>query len=79
MIIINIPEVCESRILYNRYRNSQNLKPNSNRERSERYLNNKSENGRIIVNTNMAYRLAKQDEEIEKANNSWWKSLRLLQ
>ena len=62
---------------YKQYRNNQNMKPPS-KEESQKYFNNRSKMDDHI-NTNIAYRLAKQDEEIEKANNSWWKSLRLLQ
>lgn len=62
---------------YRQYRNTQNIQPPS-KEESQTYFNNK---GKMEdhINTNMAYKLAKQDEEMEKANNLWWKSLRLLQ
>jgi len=63
----------------NRYRNSQNInnKPLS-QEESNKYLNNKIQ---IEDKKNMrvAYKIARQEEEVEKANNSWWNSLRLLQ
>ena len=29
------------------------------------------------LNINMAYKLARQDEVMEKANNDWWKNLSL--
>ena len=62
---------------YKRYRNSQNTKPIS-KDMSEKILNDKSASNDII-NTNMAYKLAKQDEEMQKVNDLWWKNLRLLQ
>ena len=62
----------------NRYRNSQNInnKPLS-QEESNKYLNN-----RIKIedkkNTQVAYKIARQEEEVEKANQSWWNTLRQL-
>jgi hypothetical protein len=53
-----------------------NNKPLSQNE-SNKYLNNKNkveeEN-----NIRMAYKITKQQEEVEKANQGWWNSLRLL-
>lgn len=62
---------------YNRYRNSQNLKPIT-QNKAEHFLNNKRmEEDKINIST--AYKLAKQDEQIENANKSWWSNLKLLQ
>ena len=62
---------------YRQFRNNQNVKPISNEESQQYFINrNKVEDG---INTKLAYKLAKQDEEMEKAQNSWWKNLRLLQ
>ena len=59
------------------YRNSQKIAP-STKDDAERYFDNKNttEND---VNTRLAYRLAMQDEQMEKANNKWWKNLKLLE
>ena len=62
---------------YNRYRNSHNIKPITN-NKANNYLNNKKDNDDKI-NINIAYNLAKQDEQMESANKSWWSNLRLLQ
>ena len=61
---------------YRNYRNKQNITPPT-KHSSEKYFQNKNTK-EDEINTNMAYKLAKQDEEMEKANNSWWKNLRLL-
>ena len=62
---------------YRQFRNNQNIKPISNEESQQYFINrNKAEDG---INTKLAYKLAKQDEIMEKAQNSWWKNLRLLQ
>jgi hypothetical protein len=53
-----------------------NNKPLS-REESNKYLNNKS---KVEEENNIrtAYKITKQQEEVQKANQSWWNSLRLL-
>ena len=61
---------------YRNYRNNQDINPPSEND-SQKYFYNKDKIDDEI-NTNMAYKLTKQDEEMEKANNSWWKNLRLL-
>ena len=59
------------------YRNNQNIKPMSNTETNKYFANKiKAEDK---TNTRLAYRLAKQDEEMEKANKTWWANLKLLQ
>ena len=58
------------------HRNNQDMKPMSNNDASK-YNNNKTIND-TEENINLAYRLAKQDEEMEKANKTWWANLRLL-
>ena len=60
------------------HRNGENMnnKPLSKNE-ANNYLNNKT----LIDdknNTQRAYKLAKQDEEMEKANKSWWANLQRL-
>ena len=58
------------------YRNTQNMRPMTDTE-SNLYKNNKTkiEDEKDVK---LAYRLAKQDEEIENANKEWWANLRLL-
>jgi len=62
----------------NNHRNSQNItnKPLSNEE-ANKYLNNKN---RIDDNKNMrvAYKIARQEEKVEKANQQWWNSMRFI-
>jgi len=60
------------------HRNSQNInnKPLSQQE-SNKYLNNKA-NIEDEKNARLAYKLARQDEEAEKANKLWWSKLRLI-
>lgn len=53
-----------------------NNKPLSQNE-SNNYLNNKNKID-DEKNIKAAYKMAKQEEEMEKANQSWWNSLRLL-
>jgi hypothetical protein len=61
---------------YRNFRNNQNMNPPSKQE-SDNYFSNKNKK-EDELNTNMAYKLSKQDEEMEKANNNWWSNLRLL-
>jgi hypothetical protein len=61
-----------------RYRCEQNTSNQPlSQEEAYKYLNNKN---RVDDqrSTQMAYRLAKQDEETEKANKTWWANLQLL-
>ena len=58
------------------YRNNQNIRPMSNNE-TNKYYTDKTKDA-DEKNIQLAYRLAKQDEEIEKANKSWWANLKLL-
>jgi hypothetical protein len=58
------------------YRNNQNLTPMSKSDTNNYYSNKtkiEEEN-----HVKLAYKLTKQDEEMEKANDSWWKHLRLI-
>lgn len=60
-----------------KYRNSQNMKPMSNAESKKTFYNQskiEDEN-----NVKLAYKLAKQEEQAKKANNEWWRNLKLLQ
>jgi hypothetical protein len=58
------------------YRNTQNVKPMSDKQ-SHNYLNNiNSQNEEN--NTQLAYKLSRQDEIAEEANKSWWSNLQLL-
>jgi len=59
------------------FRNQQDIKP-MNEQNTEKYFNNR-ERRENTDGVNLAYKLAKQDEQMEKINNSWWKNLRLLQ
>jgi hypothetical protein len=60
-----------------KYRNGQNIKPMSETESNKMFYNqNKIEDEE---NVKLAYKLAKQNEQIERANNEWWSKLRLLQ
>ncbi len=58
------------------YRNQQNTKPMTEKQSRQYFndLNNKTEENSV----QLAYRLAQQDEQMEKANKSWWKDLMLL-
>ena len=58
------------------YRNQQDIKP-LNEPQSQQYLNNINNNIQE-AGIQLAYKLARQDEEMEKANKSWWNSLRFL-
>lgn len=58
------------------YRNQQNTKPMSKTE-MDKYYSNRT-NNEDKTNINLAYRLAKQDEEMKNANKTWWANLRLL-
>ena len=60
------------------HRNSEHInnKPLS-QEEANSYLNNKNKIEEE-KNIKIAYKIARQEEEVEKANESWWKSLRLL-
>jgi len=58
------------------YRNSQNIKPLSKTE-TEQYFTNLHNNNEED-NTQLAYKLAHQEELAETANKSWWSNLRLL-
>lgn len=60
-----------------KYRNNQNVKPLSTTE-SKRILNNQTKN-EDEAGVKLAYKLAKEDEKIEQANNEWWRNLRMLQ
>ena len=62
--------------LLKNYRNSQNIKP-MNKIESENYYINKAKKDDEI-NINFAYKLMKQDENMEKANKNWWANLKLL-
>jgi len=59
------------------HRNNQNTKPMSTTE-TNMYYKNKT-NDENEKNIKLAYKLAKQDEEMEKANKTWWANLKLLQ
>lgn len=67
---------------YNNYdearelRKRQNLTPLSQNE-ALKYLNNNKSNENII-NSRRAYKLLKQEENIERANKEWWSSLKQL-
>ena len=52
------------------------MKPMSNNH-ATKYNNNKTNND-TEENINLAYRLARQDEEMEKANKTWWANLKTL-
>tara|TARA_Y100000389_G_scaffold203132_1_gene250581 strand:+ start:949 stop:1833 length:885 start_codon:yes stop_codon:yes gene_type:complete len=58
------------------YRNQQNIKPMTETEAQDylNELNNKTEE----TSVQLAYKMARQDEETEKANKTWWNSLTLL-
>lgn len=58
------------------YRNKQNINPLSEND-SKKYFNNKN-NLEEMENLQVAYKLAKQEEQIERANKKWWANLRLL-
>lgn len=58
------------------YRNQQDIKP-LNEPQSQEYLNNINNNIEE-AGVQLAYKLARQDEEMEKANKSWWNNLRFL-
>jgi hypothetical protein len=58
------------------HRNQQDIKPMTETQCQD-YLNNINNNTEE-TGLQMAYRLARQDEEMEKANKSWWNSLTLL-
>ena len=60
------------------HRNAEriNNKPLSQNE-SNKYLNNKNK-VEEEKNIRTAYKITKQQEDVEKANQSWWNSLRLL-
>jgi len=58
---------------YNNYRNSQNVVPLSEIQAAE-YLNNKNKQEEIQT-TNRAYKLAKQLEESNKNQTSFWGSI----
>ena len=57
-------------------RKSQNLTPLSEKEAKEHLNNNKKEEN--VINSHRAYKLIKQEEDIEKANKLWWSSLNRL-
>jgi hypothetical protein len=67
---------------YNNYdearelRKRQNLTPLSQNEALD-YLNN-NKNNENIINSRRAYKLLKQEENIERANKEWWSSLKQL-
>ena len=63
--------------LLRNYRNNQNMKPMSSNE-TIRHNNDKT-NVEEQKNILFAYKIAKQDEEIEKANKMWWANMKLLQ
>tara|TARA_B100000902_G_scaffold272486_1_gene258422 strand:+ start:1358 stop:2275 length:918 start_codon:yes stop_codon:yes gene_type:complete len=73
---------CDFKSSYNNYdearelRKRQNLTPLSEEEARE-YLNN-NKNNENIVNSRRAYKLIKQEEDIDKANKLWWSSLKQL-
>jgi len=62
----------------NHHRNSQNInnKPLSNEE-ANKYLNNRSK-VEDEKNIKFAYKLAREEEEVVKANQQWWNSMRFL-
>jgi SET domain-containing protein len=60
-----------------KYRNGQNIKPMSTAESKKTFYNQskiEDEN-----NVKLAYKLSKQGEQAERANNEWWSKLRVLQ
>lgn len=57
-------------------RKRENLNPLSQNEAIE-YMNN-NKNNENIINSRRAYKLIKQEENIEKANKKWWSSLKQL-
>lgn len=57
-------------------RKRENLNPLSQNEAIE-YMNN-NKNNENIINSRRAYKLIKQEENIEKANKEWWSSLKQL-
>ena len=57
-------------------RKSQNLTPLSEKEAKEHLNNYKKEEN--VINSHRAYKLLKQEEDIEKANKLWWSSLNRL-
>jgi len=59
-----------------KYRNNQNIKPMTTAE-SKLILNNQTKN-EDEAGVKLAYKLAKQDEKTENANNEWWRNLRTI-
>ena len=57
-------------------RNQQNITPLSIKESND-YLNSEYNNNNYI-SSQRAFKLAKQEEEIEKKNNIWWSNLKTL-
>lgn len=60
----------------NKQRREQILSP-LNEKDAENYLKNTKQNDNVI-NSHRAYKLAKQEEEILKANKEWWASLKQI-
>lgn len=58
------------------YRQKQNIKPMNENDAGEYFnnINNKTEE----TSVQLAYKLAKQDEQMEFANKNWWNSMTLL-
>lgn len=59
-----------------RFERGETINPLSNQE-SKSILEKKSKHDNLI-NSNRAYNLIKQQEDIEHANNKWWSKLKLL-
>ena len=57
-------------------RNQQNIAPLSIKDSND-YLNSENVNNNYI-SSQRAFKLAKQEEEIEKKNNIWWSNLKTL-
>ena len=57
-------------------RNQQNIAPLSIKDSND-YLNSENANNNYI-SSQRAFKLAKQEEEIEKKNNIWWSNLKTL-